>query len=94
MRIVSFSGKESEQCCHFNFFSFSFFNVTKIHTRGTPGHAALVHLTFHKSSKHEMNEHTGNERYGKYISKDYVGMRLYTGLILLFLWDSSLCDVF
>ena len=36
--------------------------MTKIHTRGPGGHAALVHSTFHKLYKHGMNEHTGKRK--------------------------------
>ena len=40
-----------------HFFKYVF--VTKIYTWGTQGHAALVHSTFPKSYKHQMNEHAG-----------------------------------
>ena len=36
--------------------------MTKIHTRDTGGHAALVQSTFHKSYKHGMNGHTGKRK--------------------------------
>ena len=60
----------------------TFFHMSllqKMHTWGTGGHEALVCSTFHKSYKHGRNEHTGKRKVdSRYISKDNIGLRLYT----------------
>ena len=59
--------------CFIYFFNRTFLNtsVTKIHTWGTGGHAALVYSTFRKSYKHGMNEQTGKRRVDTYPKTTY-----------------------